>query len=173
MDAAKPGTGNLVYNMVNKECPEWKTCGPLGNSVTGTAKVILDTWKLLREGRDKILAGNCTGTVSTKDEIAKKWYIPLIQGTMSCAYKLFISRSEKLVANCATFAAAVLPRVYAADPIHASTIYENTKVGALSTDYLAVWEAFKGVYAALGITAADIGVYQGFQPTRKPTKKPV
>lgn len=62
---------------------------------------------------------------------------------------------------------------YAADPIHASTIYENTKVGALSTDYLAVWEAFKGVYAALGITAADIGVYQGFQPTRKPTKKPV
>ena len=85
MDAAKPGTGNLAYNMVNKQCPEWKTCGPLGNKVTGTAKVILDTWKLLGDGRDQILTGNCKDTVSTKNEIAKKWYIPLIQGTMSCA----------------------------------------------------------------------------------------
>ena len=173
MDAAKPGTGNLAYNMVNKQCPEWKTCGPLGNKVTGTAKVILDIWKFLGDGRDQILAGNCKDTVSTKNEIAKKWYIPLIQGTMSCAYKLFISRSKKLVANCAMFAATVLPRVHAADPDHATTIYENTKVGAVSTDYMAVWDVFKGVYDALGITAEDIGLYQGFQPTRKPTKKAV
>ena len=84
MDAAKPGTGNLAYNMVNKQCPEWKTCGPLGNKVTGTAKVILDALKLLGNERDQILAGNCKDTVSTKNKIAKKWYIPLIQGTMSC-----------------------------------------------------------------------------------------
>jgi len=174
MDAVKPGTGNMMYDFVNDQCPEWKTCGPDGNSIKGTAKVILDTWPLLAEGRDKILAGNCQGTVSTQKEIAKKWYIPLIQGTMSCAYKLSISRNEGLVAKCATLAAAVLPRVFASNSAAASTIYENTKVGATLTDYHAVWTAFGSVYSDLGITAADIGVYQGITkaPTMRPTKKP-
>lgn len=91
---------------------------------------------------------------------------------MSCAYKLFKSRSEKLEAYCATFAAAVLGRVHKASPTDAATIYENTKVGGTATDYLAVWTAFENVYSDLGITADDIGTYQYTKaPTMKPTSK--
>ena len=170
------GDGKLVYNMANQQCSEWATCGPNGDSMTGIHKVLIDTFvgptALLAVGRDMIRNGKCADTESTKNEIAKKWYIPLIQGTMSCAYKLFKSRSEKLEAYCATFAAAVLGRVHKASPTDAATIYENTKVGGTATDYLAVWTAFENVYSDLGITADDIGTYQYTKaPTMKPTSK--
>jgi hypothetical protein len=64
--------------------------------------------------------------------------------------------------------------VFATNSAAATTIYKNTKVGTTLTDYQAVWITFGSVYSALGITAANIGVYQGITkaPTKKPTKKP-
>ena len=90
---------------------------------------------------------------------------------MLCAYSLSISRSEKVEAKCATLAASVLPRVFAADPAAAEVIYESTKVGASFTDYQAVWTAFESVYSALGITAGDIGTFQGIKNGKASKKR--
>lgn len=85
-------------------------------------------------------------------------YIPFIQGTIRYAYKMDkLSGGEKEASEGAVFAAAVLPRIHAADPAAAKTIYDSMKVGATKTTSSDVKKAFESVYPALGITCADVG----------------
>lgn len=85
-------------------------------------------------------------------------YIPMIQGAMRYAYKVDkLSGGEKEAAEGAVFAAAVLPRIHAASPAAAKTIYDNLRVDAPSTDHAAVKSAFESVYPDLGIHCDDIG----------------
>lgn len=44
-----------------------------------------------------------------------------------------------------------------AAPEAAKTIYDNMKVGARSTDHIAVKRAYESVYKNLGITCEDVG----------------
>merc|ERR1711982_269413 len=64
---------------------------------------------------------------------------------------------ERAMAQGAVFAAGVLPRVYACNEADASTIYDNMKVGASSTDFYAVLSAFENNYECLGITDWEVG----------------
>merc|ERR1712193_467285 len=85
-------------------------------------------------------------------------YIPLIQGTIRYAHTVAVRQgSEKAKAEGAVFAASVLPRVHAADPEAAKIIYNNMRVGATSTDHIAVKKAFESVYADMGIKCSDVG----------------
>merc|ERR1712086_1208612 len=83
---------------------------------------------------------------------------------------------EKEKAEGAVFAASVLPRIHAADKKAAKIIYDNMKVGAMSTDQAAVKKAFESVYDDLGITCeqvgglystSDAGYYAGAEPCTK------
>ena len=60
-----------------------------------------------------------------------------------------------------------------AAPEAAKIIYDNMKVGASSTDHVAVKQAFESTYASLGITCEDVGglyfeaenkYYEGMEP---------
>merc|ERR1712176_1576775 len=95
---------------------------------------------------------------STKENIADIMYIPLIQGTLHNAYQVqYQGGEEKDKAEGASFAAAVLPRVHAANKDAAAKIYNNMRVGAYSTSYEAVQDAFKSVYTDLNIDCVQIG----------------
>lgn len=150
--------GKLLHQLADKRCADWKTCGMEGVDVEGMAKLNYDIFDLFALGNYQILSGNCLAARETKEKIARKMYVPLIQGAMSYAYEVeMLQGGEKEAAEGAVFAAAVLPRVHAESPSAAKTIYDNVMVGASSTDYKAVRSAFESVYPALGISCADIG----------------
>merc|ERR1712157_690043 len=85
--------------------------------------------------------------------------IPVIQGTLRYAYKVGMGAdtSEKAMAEGAVFAAGVLPRVHACNEADASTIYDNMKVGAPSTNFHDVLSAFENNYECMGIADWEVG----------------
>jgi len=156
----KDGTasGKLLHQLADKRCANFKTCGSNSGELEGTSKLNYELFALYALGRDQLKQGQCDAARVTTAEITKLMYIPFIQGTLRYAYKVdALGEGEKSKAEGAVFAAAVLPRIHDADPGAATTIYNNMKVGASSTNFAEVKKAFESTYSALGITCADIG----------------
>ena len=152
------GEGKLLHGLADKRCANFNTCGIRSDSTTGTSKVNYDLFDLFALGQHQLLVGNCAAARDTKDQITKIMYIPLIQGTLRYAYKVDkLGGAEKEKAEGAVFAAAVLPRIHAANPNAAQTIYNNMKVGASSTSFKDVKSAFQATYRDLGISCAQVG----------------
>ncbi|CAJ1948867.1 unnamed protein product [Cylindrotheca closterium] len=151
--------GKLLHQLADKRCADFKTCSKDGGELEGQAKLNHDLFKLYAKGKYELQTKNCGEARSTVNEITKLLYIPFIQGTLRYAYKMdkLGDDSEKSAAEAAVFAAAVLPRIAAADEAAADTIYENVKVGVSTTDFADVKEAFEFVYKDLGIKCSDIG----------------
>jgi len=170
--------GKLLHQLADKRCQNFKTCGKEGNEVTGNSKMNIELFNLLKLGQEQLLGGLCDAAEITTASIAQKMYIPMIQGTLRYAYKVGAQeKGEKEAAEGAVFAAAVLPRVHAADPAAAKVIYDNMRVGAPSTDFAAVKTAFESVYDSIGIKCEDIGglfndadnsYYAGMEPCGLP-----
>ncbi|KAL3935359.1 MAG: hypothetical protein SGBAC_009103 [Bacillariaceae sp.] len=166
--------GKLLHQLADKRCANFKTCGDEGGELSGTAKLNYDLFDKYALGKFQLQTGNCPAARKTTTAITKLMYIPFIQGTLRYAYKVSVlNEGEKSAAEGAVFAAAVLPRIHAASPDAAKTIYDNMKVGATSTDHVAVKQAFESVYADMGISCADVGglwrdatdgYYQGMEP---------
>jgi len=118
-------------------------------------KQLLD---LFNTGQDQLLAGRCNEARETKEKLVDIMYIPLIQGTIRYAYKVDkLQGAEKEKAEGAVFAAAVLPRIHAVNADAADTIYQSMRVGASSTDFKKVKEAFESTYDELNLSCSDIG----------------
>eukprot|EP00980_Cylindrotheca_fusiformis_P025157 scaffold13207_cov143-Cylindrotheca_fusiformis.AAC.10 len=150
--------GKLLHQLADKRCENFKTCGVEGQDLEGTAAVNYEIFDLFSLGNYQLNSGNCPAARKTVKMITELMYIPLIQGTLRYAYKVDkLSGGEKEKAEGTTFAAAVLPRIHAADAGAAKTIYDNMKVGASSTNFADVKAAFESVYSDLGINCADIG----------------
>ena len=166
--------GKLLHQLADKRCEDFKTCGVNGIDTDGQAKVNYDLMDLYALGNEQILSGNCPAAKDTTAKIMEKLYIPMIQGTLRYAYKVEkLQGGEKEKAEGAAFAAAVLPRIHAASPGAANTIYNSMRVGASKTDFKAVKSAFESVYADMGISCADVGglwneatkgYYSGMEP---------
>ncbi|CAJ1948943.1 unnamed protein product [Cylindrotheca closterium] len=150
--------GKLLHQLADKRCINFKTCGQNSGELSGTAKVNYDLFQKYELGKQQLESSQCDAARITTAEVTKLMYIPFIQGTLRYAYKLdALNEGEKSAAEGATFAAAVLPRIHAASPEAAQTIYDNMKVGATSTSFSDVKAAFESVYSDLGITCRDIG----------------
>jgi len=168
------GSGKLLYGLADKRCQNYKTCGESGTETDGTAKVNHDLYDLMDIGQFQLQQGECSKARATTKKIIKMMYIPLIQGSMRYAYKVSkLQGGEKEKAEGSVFSAAVLPRIHAASPEAAKTIYNNMKVGAATIDHAAVKEAFESTYLNLGITCEDVGglyfaaenkYYEGMEP---------
>ena len=167
--------GKLLHQLADKRCQNFKTCGQNGGELEGTAKLNHDLFKLYAKGKFQLQTKNCDEARKTTKEITKLLYIPFIQGALRYAYKMdkLGDTTEKSAAEGATFAAAVLPRIAAAADAAADTIYENLRVGAGTTNFADVKEAFEFVYKDLGIKCSDIGglwnealgkFYEGAEP---------
>jgi hypothetical protein len=150
--------GKLLHQLADKRCANFKTCGENGDSLSGISKLNIDLFSKLNLGKSQLAEGKCDAAKVTTAEVIKMMYIPLIQGALRYAYKVgTLNEGEKSQAEAAVFAAALLPRVHAASPSAATTIYNSMKTGATSTDAAAVKAAFESVYEDMGITCEDIG----------------
>lgn len=150
--------GKLLHQLADKRCADFKTCGRDSGEDKGTAKLNYDLLQKYELGKQQLQASQCDDARITTAEVAKMMYIPFIQGTLRYAYKVdALNEGEKSAAEGAVFAAAILPRVHAANKDAAATIYESMKVGATQTSYSEVKAAFESVYSDLGLTCRDIG----------------
>lgn len=148
--------GQLLHALADKRCVDFNTC--VGDQFS-TSKVNQELFQLFAVGQAQLLASQCEDARKTTAKIVDIMYVPLIQGTLRYAHKVGERglNGEKERAEGAVFAASVLPRIAAADEKAAQTIYNNMKVGASSTDYKAVRDAFQSVYSDLNIKCEDVG----------------
>eukprot|EP00984_Skeletonema_dohrnii_P004219 scaffold1490_cov121-Skeletonema_dohrnii-CCMP3373.AAC.2 len=151
-------SGYLLHQLADKRSVNFKTGGPDGTDVDGQSKLNYDLMDEFALGNYQLQSGNCPSARKTKERIAQLMYIPMIQGSLRYAFKVDkLQGGEKEKAEGAAFAAAVLPRVHAANSDAAAKIYNNLRVGASSTNHQEVKAAFESVYPQLGLTCADIG----------------
>ena len=157
------GSGVLLHQLADKRCANFKTCGNSGDDVEGQSKINYDMFAEFAQGQFNLLQGSCEGAKKNLDNILTRMPVPLIQGTLRYAYKTdmkynqAVGRTEKSMAEGAVFAAAILPVVHACSPDAAKTIADNMKVGATTTDFLAVKSAFESQYECMKITCKDVG----------------
>jgi len=151
----------MLHALADKRCANFKTCGDLANEATGTSHVNIQILAELVDGKRKLRQGQCEAVRSNKERIEQLMAVPLIQGTLRYAYiNDFEDGDEKAQAEGATFAASVLPLVYACDEDAADIIYENMGVAqAGNSDFLAVKAAFQSVYPCMKIRCEDVGGY--------------
>jgi hypothetical protein len=148
-------SGVLLHELADKRCTNFNTCIDENNSKSAVNDVLLD---LFNVGQSQLLTGRCEEARKTKEKIVDLMYIPLIQGVLRYAYRVGEQAGgEKEKAEGAVFAAAVLPRIHAANEKAADTIYSNMRVGASSTDFQTVKKAFESVYRDLNIKCSDVG----------------
>ena len=154
----KPGL--LMYALAEKRCKNFKTCGRQANQLEGTSYVNLELFDIFDLGQFHLQRNECDPIRDLVDRAVALMAIPQIQGTLRYAYKvgMGMDTSEKAKAEGAVFAAGVLPRVHACNEADAKKIYDNMKVGALSTVFQAVLTAFENNYGCMGIAAWEVGV---------------
>ena len=151
-------SGYLLHELADKRSMDFKTGGPDGTDLDGQSKLNYDLMGQFALGNYQLQSGNCPSARKTQERIAQLMYVPMIQGSLRYAYKVDkLQGDEKEKAEGAAFAAAVLPRIFAANSGAAATVYNNLKVGASSTNSQDVKNAFESVCQELGITCADIG----------------
>jgi hypothetical protein len=155
------GQGALLHQLADERCKNFNTCGADGNEVTGTSKVNHEIFQQLKLGQRNLLAGNCAEVRANKELIESRMLIPMIQGTLRYAHIQSnpSTASEKTAAEGAAFAAAILPMVHSCNTQDAELIYENVKMGAPSTNFQHVKNAFQKTYSCMQVTCEDVGGY--------------
>jgi hypothetical protein len=130
-----------------------------------------------RQGRNKILAGDCYTVVGEFDAIVDQMTVPLVQGMLKYAFKADPANSlgscetagdncDKAWAEGWAFAAAVLPRLHYCSTESndvAKMVKENLDVAAspqMKDGFAKLKTKVEGLYYCLGITCADIGEFQ-------------
>lgn len=173
------GDGKFLHALADKRCVNFGTCH---DDAGGKSKVNKEMLELFKKGSGELLEKRCDDARKTKDKIVDLMYIPLIQGILRYAYKVhMLQGGEKEKAEGAIFAASILPRIFAENESDAEMIYENMRVGAVSTSFSEVKEAFERNYKNLNIKCSDVGglldnegnYYEGMEPCRDEKKNVV
>lgn len=154
------GNGNLLYDLADKQCKQFGTCGKTGTGTEGTAKVNFVVFDEFNFGKNTLSRGFCSQPAEAKDRIVAMMQIPLVQGFLHFAYILEKGTSSDAEAAAgASFAAAVLPLVHACSDVDASIISENLGIigDSKPTNFGVVKLALESNYECLGITCEDVG----------------
>ena len=159
-------SGNLLFNLANEECTQFKTCSGSGTSTSGEANVNIEIFENFRGGQTSIREGDCYVATKLKDSIVRLMTIPLIQGTLRYAHLLATEEDywEPYGANGAAFASAVLPLVHSCDPSAAQTIHDNLRTqNRPNVDFFAVKRALERNYPCMQVSCHQIGgIYNPF-----------
>jgi hypothetical protein len=165
------GYGVLPYQLAEKRCANFGTCGASGTGAPGTSQVNTELFALFANGRDWLQQGRCSSVRPLVNQIVSLMTVPLVQGSLRYAYKnsgAAQGASAKNAAEGATFSAAVLPLVHHCNTASSAVVSTNLKFGLFPngggvadttrySDFSAVKSAFEDVYACLGIECAQVG----------------
>uniref|UniRef100_A0A7S4ML94 Uncharacterized protein n=1 Tax=Odontella aurita TaxID=265563 RepID=A0A7S4ML94_9STRA len=166
----KEDESQFLYQLAETRCQNFGTCGWEGKDLTGTSNVNLRIMKEFTEGQQRLSGkgnGHCERVENHMSRIWKLMAVPMIQGTLRYAHKMdektttewdvSKEKAEKRNSEGATFAAAILPRLWACNPDDAEVLYGNMRIGAVHTDFKTVKSIFEANYECLGVTCVDVG----------------
>jgi hypothetical protein len=158
--------GILLYALAEVRAHQFRTAGHLGDKDSGDAYVNVQIFTLLKELQGLLGTTNdttaCAKAVQVKDQIIQFMKIPMIQGALRYAYirdyqfPTAIEEQERLRAEGAVFAAAILPYVQQCGSREADVIHEALRVGGMP-NYNQVLNAFSRVYQCMGIQCELVG----------------
>ena len=154
------GSGELFYALADSECKEFKTCGPGGDSVHGTAKVNIEILQRLNLMQANVTALQCSEARQHKDAILRTMRVPLIQGTLRYAYlrrNNEVTGTDKAIG--AAYAASIVPLVASCNFKDAEIIGDAMETMTKKTDFAMVKSAFEKNYACLAVACTDVGGY--------------
>jgi hypothetical protein len=148
---AGSSNGKLLYRLAEKRCSNFGTCGA---ATSVNTRII----PLFTQGKNRLLAGECSEIRPLITDIVELMMIPMIQGSLRYAYKVAEQQGgSKEKAEGVAFSNAVLPMVSHCSASAATTISNNMAYTATSTSFADVKSAFESVYSCLGLTCDDIG----------------
>ena len=78
---------NLLQQLADKQCTNYKTWGVEGTDLTGMAKLNYDLFNLFAFGNFQLSTRNCLAARRTTKQIITKMYVPMIQSIMHYAFK--------------------------------------------------------------------------------------
>jgi len=165
------GRGYLLYDLAEKRCPQFGTCGASGGAIANEKAL-----GIANAGLEKILAADCAGVAEELAKFVVQMTIPLVQGLVRYLYLADpvvnggscssngVCDYDKEWAEAWAFAAAVLPQVDRCSSVVAQILNDNVNVDGVDAPMKDGYEFVKSqvelVYPCLGISCADIGAYQ-------------
>ena len=153
------GHGLLLYELADKKCINFRTCGSQRDKDSGTAAVNLEIFTFFQTGQLELSNGLCDTVRGHKERIAQLMAVPLVQGTLYYAYlnERQGDTGEKEQSAGATYAASILPMVHYCSERDAVDIWEATALASMNPNFKSVKAALERNYACLGITCVDVG----------------
>lgn len=156
------GKGNMLYGLANYVCKHFKTCGPDGNQVEGTAKVNYDIFEQFKEMRYNLENDLCVDARKNKENIIKHMSIPMIQGFKFAVFRRTAGNhwgENYDVEDAAVFAAGVLPLLGYCKMEEAKQIQLNFSPGnEKATERLdQIYQQLDSHYECMGVCCSDIG----------------
>jgi len=175
------GRGNLMYDLADEKCKQFKTCGSLADRTEGLSHVNEEIFRYFTLGSRMLAQAKCEDAIGYKERIEDLMTIPLIQGILRNA---FIRDSDPNAgeiheAQGATFAASLLPIIYECDQDAHDVIYNNMKTQSPKTDFKKVKKALESVYDCMRVNGKEVGgvwneetgdYYSGAKPTTSSSK---
>jgi len=168
------GPGNLLYDLADKRCGDFMTCGDGGDSETGPSGVNIAIFEYFNSGQGYLKDGDCLSADNDRIEIEQWLLVPLIQSTLRAAWKAEQEEpfDETIHAEATAFALSVAPMLYACDP-DATVNLEKMVAGSVPSvgDYRKLLEDISSIYDCLGIDKFMVGVLTdaALDPTGAPT----
>lgn len=182
------GSGLLMYDLADRMCVVFRTCGDDATLDYGTSYVNNKIMEEFAKGQAHLLKRECDDVVESKERIVKLMAVPLIQATLFAAYfqSAFpaVEKDDMAIFRVegATYAASVLPLVHHCHPQDALAIHDNLRVERAvdwndeansEVDFLAVKDAFEHSYNCMGVTCDSVGgiwVDKAYSPDAAPCR---
>jgi len=180
--------GNFLFALADKRCRNYKNCGPNrdeGSSKFATSPVNAQILSLFSAGSHASYSGDSQRMSRYKRLISNKIAIPFIQGLFRYAWRLSnrtgasspqvdidYSVLDKEVAEAATFAFGVLPKIYACSKKGAGKVADELQIGGGvagngPVDFENIRLGVECNYECLGVTCNEVGsLYDGEQLPR-------
>lgn len=163
MEGAKGlGSGVLQYDLADKMCIDFRTCGPNGDKTSGTSRANHEILKEFYQMQSYFQNHECVHARHNEDRVKSLMLVPLIQATLKQAYILQKQSGASMdeEAKGAAYAATLLPIVAKCDPADGLILWENMKPSSgHNTDFHAVKEALERNYKCMRVSCEEVGGY--------------
>lgn len=156
-------SGYLMYTLGEKRCPNYKTCTADNDNepTEGYSAVNSEIMAYFQAGESAIVdskdVSGCAAVQETKDAIATRSIIPLIQGTLRYLYKTEAKASAKEAGELFAFASAILPYVDQCNSETADALYNKAWLFSADVAYVNLKADLEKTYECLGVSCTDIG----------------
>jgi hypothetical protein len=155
------GKGELLYELADKRCITFRTCGPESNSNSGTSAVNLKVFALFQETQLGISNGKCIEAMENRKRIINLMKVPLLQGTIHYAYinEKQKDSTGKQQAIGSAFAASILPFLHHCNSEDANTVWKvmvSTEHDT-SVNFRSVKEALERNFNCMEVTCEELG----------------